>query len=89
MLPCDEVIIPVIYNPLVLSSVPLDPTPPQTLQVYRRQVPHCPPDDSLLVPTPPMFPRPLQQWILQQIHWRYTWLHENVAKFAISFVVLL
>ena len=45
--------------PLVAPSTPKDSPPPPILQVYsRRQMFHCPTDDSLLVATPRPLPAP-------------------------------
>ena len=60
MSPSDQVYIPFVFDPLVVSTVPKDSPPSQPLQIYsHRQTSHCPLDDCLLVPTPPPAPAPI------------------------------
>jgi len=50
--PSYQVHIPVVFDLLVVSSVPKDSPPPPPLQVYIRRTFHHPLDDSLLVLAP-------------------------------------
>ena len=58
--PSNQIHIPVVFDPLVMSSVPKDSPPPPYFQVYNcHHTSYHPPDNSLLVPTPPPFPPPM------------------------------
>ena len=58
--PSEQVHIPVVFDPPLVSSVPEDSPPPPLLQVYiRHQSSHRPQDDSLLVPDPPSLLAPI------------------------------
>jgi len=49
--PSNQVYIPIVFDTLVVSSVPKYSSHPPPLQVYsHHQTSHCPSDDSLLVP---------------------------------------